>query len=176
MLEMQLSNLRSEKRSIGLAEKKTKAHKQQIKQIETEEANLLQRINNIQCILYPPVDHQTDANPARPQTVQQFVSNQKSQGMAFWLAALIGFFGAHRFYSGHWKLGLVYLFTFGIMGFGWIYDIFMIFFGKYKDTSGSLLMPMGKTARIIATIYMIFFVIYMIAIFANAGSTPPVAS
>ena len=38
----------------------------------------------------------------------------------------LGFFGIHRFYEGDKKWGLIYMFTFGLFGCGWIYDIFRI--------------------------------------------------
>jgi hypothetical protein len=169
MLEMQLSNLRAEKRRIGLVEKKTKAHYQQIHQVETEESHLLERIEDIRGILYPSVAGQPTMRPSRVETV---VSNQKSQGVAFWLAYFLGFFGAHRFYTGHVKLGLLYLFTLGVFGFGYFFDLFTILFGKYKDSRGLLLQPMGKTGKIIATVFLVILVFYFVAIMVSSGSVP----
>jgi TM2 domain-containing membrane protein YozV len=39
---------------------------------------------------------------------------------------LLGLFGAHRFYIGKWGTGLIYLFTGGIFGIGFIYDFFTL--------------------------------------------------
>ncbi len=44
-------------------------------------------------------------------------------GYALWF---IGFFGAHRFYFGKPLTGMLYLFTFGLCGVGWIVDLFLI--------------------------------------------------
>jgi TM2 domain-containing membrane protein YozV len=43
-----------------------------------------------------------------------------------WLLLLVlGVFGAHHFYVGNWKKGLLYLLTLGLLGIGVLYDIFM---------------------------------------------------
>lgn len=44
-------------------------------------------------------------------------------GYALWL---IGFTGAHRFYYGKPLTGILWFFTFGLLGFGWIIDAFLI--------------------------------------------------
>lgn len=48
---------------------------------------------------------------------------EKNKWVAFWLCLLLGFFGAHKFYEGKTSMGLVYLCTIGLFGFGWILDI-----------------------------------------------------
>ena len=40
----------------------------------------------------------------------------------------LGLFGVHRFYEGDKKWGLIYLFTFGLFGYGWLFDMFRILF------------------------------------------------
>ena len=50
----------------------------------------------------------------------------KSTGVAYLLWFFLGFLGAHRFYLGRMGTGLIYLFTFGLCGFGLIYDLFVI--------------------------------------------------
>ena len=37
-----------------------------------------------------------------------------------------GFLGAHRFYFGRPVSGTVYLFTFGLLGIGWLVDLFLM--------------------------------------------------
>lgn len=50
---------------------------------------------------------------------------EKSIGTAYILALPpLGIFGAHHYYLNNVKLGLVYTFTFGIFGIGWIVDFF----------------------------------------------------
>lgn len=43
-----------------------------------------------------------------------------------YLAWIFGCFGAHRFYYGKQISGLIWLFTFGLLGIGWIVDLFLI--------------------------------------------------
>lgn len=45
---------------------------------------------------------------------------------AFFLCLLLGYFGAHKFYEGKVGMGILYLCTFGLLGIGWIIDIFRI--------------------------------------------------
>jgi len=43
-----------------------------------------------------------------------------------YLLWIFGFLGAHRFYFGRPISGTVYLFTFGLLGIGWIVDLFLM--------------------------------------------------
>ncbi|MDF1552018.1 MAG: TM2 domain-containing protein [Deferrisomatales bacterium] len=54
---------------------------------------------------------------ARPDT------HRKSIGYILWL---FGFTGAHRFYYGRPVSGTVYFFTLGLLGVGWLVDLFLI--------------------------------------------------
>ena len=47
----------------------------------------------------------------------------KSVGYILWL---FGFIGAHRFYYGKTMSGIIYFFTLGLLGIGWIIDLFLI--------------------------------------------------
>lgn len=49
-----------------------------------------------------------------------------SKWVAFLLCLFLGSFGAHKFYEGNAEMGIVYIFTFGLFGIGWIMDIFTI--------------------------------------------------
>lgn len=46
--------------------------------------------------------------------------------IALVLCICFGWCGAHKFYEGKVGIGIVYLFTFGIFGIGWIADIITI--------------------------------------------------
>ena len=50
-------------------------------------------------------------------------THRKTIGYILWL---FGFTGAHRFYYGTPFLGTVYFFTFGLLGVGWLIDLFLI--------------------------------------------------
>jgi TM2 domain-containing membrane protein YozV len=47
----------------------------------------------------------------------------KSVGYVLWL---FGFTGAHRFYFGKPVSGTIYFFPFGLLGIGWLIDLFLI--------------------------------------------------
>ena len=46
--------------------------------------------------------------------------------LAWLLLAFLGLFGIHRMYMGKWITGLVYLLTGGLLGFGYIYDLWTL--------------------------------------------------
>ena len=46
--------------------------------------------------------------------------------VAWLLQSFLGILGLHRFYLGKWISGLVWLFTGGLFGIGWIYDFFTL--------------------------------------------------
>lgn len=68
----------------------------------------------------------------------------KSQIVALLLCIFLGLFGAHRFYVGKAGTGLLYLFTGGLLGIGWIVDIFVIAAGCFTDLWG---LPVRNAAR-----------------------------
>ena len=47
----------------------------------------------------------------------------KSVGYILWI---FGFTGAHRFYFGKPVSGTIWFFTFGLLGIGWLIDLFLI--------------------------------------------------
>lgn len=53
------------------------------------------------------------------------------------LAIFLGWLGVYRFYKKQWLLGVVYLFTGGIAGIGWIIDI-VIAYKEYKKSKTPL--------------------------------------
>ena len=63
----------------------------------------------------------------------------KSRGVALLLCFFFGIFGAHYFYVGRPGMGVLYLFTFGFGGIGWLVDIIRILIGAFRDGSGRLL-------------------------------------
>ncbi len=52
----------------------------------------------------------------------------RSKWTAFFLCLFLGYFGVHKFYEGKTGMGLLYLFTGGLCGFGWIIDIIALLF------------------------------------------------
>ena len=50
-------------------------------------------------------------------------THRKSIGYLLWI---FGFLGAHRFYYGRPVTGTIWLFTLGLLGVGWLIDLFLI--------------------------------------------------
>lgn len=67
----------------------------------------------------------------------------RSWTVALLLCFFIGYLGAHYFYVGRWGMGLVYFFTAGLFGIGWLVDIFRILVGSFPDADG---LPLNKNA------------------------------
>lgn len=92
----------------------------------------------------------TGATPQQPQYQQPIINIintntnvnrctnyiHKKKWTAFWLCLLLGEFGIHRFYVGKAGTGIIWLFTCGLFGIGWLVDLFVILFGGFRDKAG----------------------------------------
>jgi len=65
-------------------------------------------------------------------------ASPKSRLTTLLLSAMLGVFGAHRFYVGKTGTGLAMLFTLGGMGLWYVYDLVMISTGSFRDSNGLL--------------------------------------
>lgn len=63
----------------------------------------------------------------------------RSRLVALVLCVILGTFGAHRFYVGKIGTGLLYLFTWGLFGIGWVADVIILLLGKPCDKRGDRL-------------------------------------
>jgi TM2 domain-containing membrane protein YozV len=61
----------------------------------------------------------------------------KSKSTAYILWFFLGFFGAHKFYLNKVGIGILYFFTFGLFGIGWLIDLFTL--GGQVDTYNALM-------------------------------------
>ncbi len=50
----------------------------------------------------------------------------KDKWVALCLCIFLGFLGAHKFYEGKAGMGILYLFTAGLFGIGWLIDIIIL--------------------------------------------------
>ena len=67
------------------------------------------------------------------------MSSDKSRGVAFVLALVLGVFGAHRFYAGKVGTGLLQLGTLGGLGIWYLYDVILVASGGFRDKEGRLI-------------------------------------
>lgn len=64
--------------------------------------------------LIPAMDREAD---------RRFIEGDTNYSLAWILLVFLGFFGIHRMYMGKWLSGMLYLFTFGLIGLGYLYDM-----------------------------------------------------
>jgi len=64
--------------------------------------------------------------------------SERSRGVATALAAVLGPFGAHRFYVGKTGTGLLMLGTLGGLGLWYLYDLILVAGGSFRDVEGRL--------------------------------------
>ena len=76
---------------------------------------------------YPPVKNKPVDNPniryVKYVPVGLADNHSKAVGYLLWL---VGFTGAHRFFYGKPLTGILWFFTFGLFGIGWLVDLFLI--------------------------------------------------
>ncbi len=56
----------------------------------------------------------------------RYHEGQIDYSLAWLLLAFLGLFGIHRMYMGKWITGLIYLCTGGLLGLGYIYDLWTL--------------------------------------------------
>lgn len=65
------------------------------------------------------------------------VTSDKSKRTATLLCLFGGMIGLHRYYVGRIGGGLLFTFTVGMVGIGWISDLVKCLTGSFKDNSGA---------------------------------------
>jgi TM2 domain-containing membrane protein YozV len=71
----------------------------------------------IDLFLIPGMDRRADA---------RYVEGPKDYTIAWALLVFLGFFGAHRFYMGKIGTGILWLLTIGLLGLGYLYDLWTL--------------------------------------------------
>lgn len=77
-------------------------------------------------------------------------SHLKSIGYVLWL---FGFTGSHRFYYGKPITGTIWFFTLGLLGIGWLIDLFLI---PSMDRQASVRFQAGPVNYTVAWILLTF--------------------
>lgn len=79
--------------------------------------------------------------------------------LIFRLTLFGGWFGLHYFYQKKISSGLIYLFTFGLFGFGWFFDLLSLIMGYTKDKEGLYLLPINnKKVRVLFLLIPLIFI------------------
>jgi TM2 domain-containing membrane protein YozV len=81
-------------------------------------------------------------------------THRKTIGYILWI---FGFTGSHRFYYGNPLIGTIYFFTFGLLGIGWLIDLFLI---PYMDRKADLRFTSGPTDYSVAWLLLTFLGIF----------------
>jgi len=63
-------------------------------------------------------------------------TSERSRAVAVVLAAILGPFGAHRFYTGRAKSGVLMAVTLGGAGIWYLYDLIVVAAGDFRDAQG----------------------------------------
>ncbi|PSJ23285.1 hypothetical protein CVH10_05005 [Halomonas sp. ND22Bw] len=77
-------------------------------------------------------------------------THSKAIGYLLWL---FGFLGAHRFYYGKPVTGTIWFFTLGLLGIGWLIDLFLI---PAMDRQADLRFQAGPTNYTLAWLLLTF--------------------
>lgn len=71
----------------------------------------------IDLFLIPGMDRKADI---------RFCEGPYDYNLTWILLTFVGIFGVHRFYLGKWITGILYLLTGGLLGLGWLYDLWTL--------------------------------------------------
>lgn len=78
-------------------------------------------------------------------------THSKTIGYLLWI---FGFTGSHRFYYGKPVSGTIWFFTFGLLGIGWLIDLFLI---PSMDRKAGQRFQSGKVDYSVAWLLLTFF-------------------
>lgn len=75
----------------------------------------------------PIVIHNTNTNSnINANVMRGYRGKMINKWVAFLLCLFLGGIGAHKFYEGKIGIGILYLFTIGLFGIGWLIDLIVI--------------------------------------------------
>jgi TM2 domain-containing membrane protein YozV len=86
--------------------------------------------------------------------VQRPDTHSKVMGYVLWI---VGFTGAHRFYYGKPVTGTIWFFTLGLLGIGWLIDLFLI---PSMDREADLRFTAGTTDYSVAWVLLTFLGVF----------------
>ena len=71
----------------------------------------------------------------------------RSRSVTLALAAVLGVFGAHRFYTGRIASGILQAVTLGGGGLWWLYDLILVGTGNFRDAEDRRVLDWDPTDR-----------------------------
>ncbi|SDM03279.1 TM2 domain-containing membrane protein YozV [Modicisalibacter muralis] len=87
----------------------------------------------------------------------QLSSNDTHSKLIGYLLWILGFTGAHRFYFGKPVTGTIWFFTFGLLGIGWLIDLFLI---PSMDRQADFRFRAGPTNYTLAWVLLTFLGVF----------------
>jgi len=90
-------------------------------------------------------------------THPQLASSDTHSKVVGYLLWLFGFLGAHRFYYGKPVTGTIWFFTLGLLGIGWLIDLFLI---PSMDRQADLRFQAGPTNYTLAWLLLTFLGVF----------------
>ncbi len=165
MLQMQLGNIRMEKRN--LERDKSPQSCAHLQQVRSEERTIELRIATLQNSLTPHVISTQTPPPLIPSEETSGVVSSKSWATTTFLVFTCGLFGGHRYYTGHIKSAIFQTFTAGGFYVWWIIDIVSILSGSFKDSRG---LPLNRNLKVNKTVMIIVGVIWLLFLISMASS------
>ncbi len=106
--------------------------------------------------------------------------NKKRQVITFVLCLFFGTLGVHKFYQKKTALGILYIFTIGLFGIGWLVDLIRLFIDMVKpedenepiaEIEQADVTAKSKLKKISITCTVIAFVSLLVAFIAILGSS-----
>lgn len=98
----------------------------QVAQLKQEQPNIVINNNNSNSSVNANVSKNVNTNVNKNVTSAATSTRRCDKWVAFFLCLFLGYLGAHKFYEGKTGTGILYLFTAGLCGIGWLVDIFVI--------------------------------------------------
>ncbi len=89
--------------------------------------------------------------------------NQKSKFFTMLLCLVFGVFGIHRFYTGKFWTGALYLFTGGLAGVGVVFDMICILLNTYKSKENDNKIPLKND--IPTFVIVLLFILWLVIVF-----------
>lgn len=98
----------------------------QVQQLKQEQPNIVINNNNSNSSVNANVSKNVNTNVNKNVALAATSTRRCDKWLAFLLCLFLGYFGVHKFYEGKTGMGVLYLFTAGLCGIGWLVDIFVI--------------------------------------------------